>query len=65
METITINTYDLENRFGVNTERANILLKYVEQTAVNEGYAVQFTKSIYVDQFSEDFVAKCVENYYF
>lgn len=65
MKIITINTYDPESRFGVNAERAKKFFKHVEQTALDEGYDVQFTNAIYVDQFSEDYVSNCAENYYF
>lgn len=65
MKIITISTYDPASRFGMNDERAEKFFKHVEQEALNEGYGFQFTKAVSVDEFSEDFVAKCVENYYF
>ena len=63
MKTITINTYDPEGRFGMNAERAGKFFKYIQQEARNEGYDVQFTEAVSVDEFSEDFVAKRFENY--
>lgn len=65
METITINTYDPANRFDMDDEQAKKFFKHVEQKALDEGYDVQFTEAVSVDQFSEDFVTKCFENYYF
>ena len=65
MKIITINTYDPEGRFGMNAERAGKFFKHVEQKALDEGYDVQFTEAVSVDQFSEDFVTKCFENYFF
>lgn len=65
METITINTYDLETRFGLNDEDAKKFLQYTEQEAIKAEYKVEFTTAISVDQSSEDFVSKCFENYYF
>ena len=65
METITINTYDPANRFNMNDEQARKFFQYVEETAIAEGYEVQFASAISVDQLSEDFVSKCFENYCF
>lgn len=65
METITINTYDMENRFNLNDEDTKKFLQYAEQEAINAGYKVEFTTAISVDQSSEDFLSKCFENYCF
>lgn len=50
MKIITINTYDPEGRFGMNAERAGKFFKYIQQEARNEGYDVQFTEAVSVDE---------------
>lgn len=63
MATIQINTYDPAGRFNMSEEEAEDFFLYVAMCAEDAGHDFRMVYSGYVDPFSEQFVAACLENY--
>ncbi|MDC9592767.1 hypothetical protein [Xenorhabdus sp. IM139775] len=64
MTTITINTYDPAGRFNFHDNEATKFFAYVEKLAGDAGYDVDYVEAISVDEFSERFVEKALQNYH-